>query len=265
MGEDRSVKILAINASYRGDQGHTRFLIDQLFHGAKAAGAECEVVTLTRLKINRCLACDKCHTAEHYLKCLYAEKDDVAGIFAQIASADLVIYATPVYVFGVSGLLKTFLDRFYSTSDVNQLRVTRSGLFFHHVDKRICSRPFVSLIVCDNLDPEMPTGAREYLRTFARFMDAPHVGELIRSGGRLFGYGHDPQAAERFPKIRAVYAAYEQAGRELALNGHISTVTQRQANQEIIPVPFFGLLKRLTPFKHMMVQKAQEYFALGEQ
>ncbi|HOU15815.1 MAG TPA: flavodoxin family protein [Anaerolineae bacterium] len=255
------MRLLAINASYRGDQGHTRFLIDRLFRGAAAAGAEFEVVTLAKFKINHCLACDRCHTAEHYLKCVYADKDDAAGIFAKMAAADRVIYATPVYLFGVSGLLKTFLDRLYGTSDVNQMRVTRSGLFFHHVDEAVCSKPFVSLIVCDNLDPEMPKNGRAYFRTFGRFMDAPHVGELIRSGGRLFGYGRDPQAAERFPKIRAVYAAYEQAGRELALNGRISRVTQRRASQEIIPVPFFGLLKHLTPFKHKMKQKAQEYFA----
>ena len=252
------MKILAINSSYRGETGHTRLWIDRLFAGAIAAGAECQVVTLAKYKINRCLACGKCYTPEHYLRCWYADKDDVAKIFAEIASADRVIYATPVYIFGISGLLKTFLDRFYSTSDVNQLRVTRSGLFFHHVDEKICGKPFVSLIVCDNLDPETPKNAREYFRAFARFMDAPHVGELIRSGGRLFGHGHDPHAAERFPKIRAVYAAYEQAGRELALTGRISTTTQRQANQDIIPIPFVSALKHLTPFKRVMARKAQE-------
>jgi hypothetical protein len=254
------MKILAINASYRGDKGHTRVLIDHLFVGARAAGADCEGVTLVKYKIDRCLACGKCHSREHYLECVNAEKDDVADIFAQITAADLVIYATPVYLFGVSGLLKTFLDRFYCTSDVGQFRVTRSGLFFHHVDEKVCSKPFVSLVICDNLDPEMPKNVRDYFRTFACFMDAPHVGELIRSGGRLFGHGHDPQALERFPKIRTVYAAYEQAGRELALNGHITAATCRQANQEIIPVPFFGLLKHLPFFKHAMVQKAQKYF-----
>ena len=255
------MKILALNASYRGDTGHTRVLIDRLFAGANAAGAECEVATLAKYKINRCLACGECHTASHYLQCLYAEKDHVAEIFTKMAAADLVIYATPVYLFGISGLLKIFLDRMYSTGDVYQMRVTRSGLFFHHVDEKICSKPFVSLVVCDNLDPEMPQNAREYFRTFARFMDAPHVGELIRDGGRLFSYGHDPKAAERFPKIRAVYSAYEQAGRELALKGYISANTQRQANQEIIPVAFFSLLKHLTPFKRVMVEKAQKYFA----
>jgi multimeric flavodoxin WrbA len=254
------MKLIAINGSYRGDKGHTRHLIDLLFEGAQVVGAECEVVTLSKHKINRCLVCDKCHTPEHYLKCINAEKDDVAGIFTKIAAAGLVIYATPVYVFGISGLLKTFLDRLYSTSDVSEMRVTRSGLFFHHIDEAICSRPFASLVCCDNLDPEMPRNARDYFRTFARFMDAPHVCELIRSGGRLFGYGHDPKALERFPKIGEVYAAYRQAGRELALTGHISRTTQRRANQEIIPVPFFGLLKRLKPFKRVMVTKAQEYF-----
>ncbi|MBP1468860.1 hypothetical protein EYB53_024330 [Candidatus Chloroploca sp. M-50] len=123
------------------------------------------------------------------------------------------------------------------------------------------NQSLLGMIVCDNLDPETPSNAHAYFRIFARFMDAPHVGELIRSGGRIFGHGHDPQAAERFPKIRTVYAAYEQAGRELALSGRISRATQREANQEIIPIPFFGLLKHLTAFKRVMVQKAQEYFA----
>ncbi len=31
------MKIVAINASYRGDKGHTCFLIDKLFAGATAA------------------------------------------------------------------------------------------------------------------------------------------------------------------------------------------------------------------------------------
>jgi putative NADPH-quinone reductase len=254
------MKILAINASHRGDNGHTRVLLGLLGEGINQTGAEYEIVTLARHKINRCLACGKCHQPEQHLQCVYREKDDVADIFEKISRADQVIYATPVYLFGMSGLLKTFLDRMYATSDVYQMKVTRGGLFFHHIDEAICSKPFVSLICCDNLDPETPKNARDYFRTFARFMDAPQVGELVRNGGRLFGYGRDPQAAERFPKIDTVYAAYRQAGYELAQKGQISPATQRRANQEVIPVPFFGLLKHLRPFKQVMVAKAEKYF-----
>src|SRR5512145_3448668 len=99
------MKILAINGSHHGTQGHTHFLVEQLFKGATEAGADCETVTLSRLKINRCLACDQCQQPERYLQCV--QKDDVSAVFAKIAAADLLIYATPIYVFGLSSLLKT--------------------------------------------------------------------------------------------------------------------------------------------------------------
>src|SRR5512142_2220289 len=122
------MKILAINASHRGDKGHTRFLIDKIFQGATTAGAACEVVTLAKLKINRCLACWQCHTDAHYLRCVYDDKDDVRSVFRKMAAADLIIYATPVYVFGMTGLLKAFLDRLNATGDSRILRATNSGL-----------------------------------------------------------------------------------------------------------------------------------------
>ena len=257
------MKILAINGSYRGDKGQTNALLEVLLSGAREAGADCEVVALAKHKINRCLGCDTCHTAEHYLKCVYSDKDDAAAVFEKIATADLVVYATPVYVFGISSLLKTFIDRFYSTSDVNQFRVTKSGLFFHHIDEKVCSKPFVSLICCDNLDYEMPVNTRDYFRIYSRFMDADHVGELIRNGGRLIGRGQGQNAANRFARIADVYAAYKQAGRELVTDRRIHASTQKKANQEIIPVPFFHIFKRLQSFKKVMAQRAKELLSDG--
>lgn len=89
-------------------------------------------------------------------------------------------------------------------------------------------------------------------------MDAPQVGKLVRNAGRLTGHGGDPEREAKFPKIRAAYAAFEQAGRELALEGRIHPATQRRASQEVIPVPFFGLLKRLRirRVKEMFVTQA---------
>ncbi len=252
------MKILALNGSHRGDQGHTRFLLDRLASGAISAGAECEIVSLARRKINRCLGCGQCQTVEHTLHCAYREKDDTAAIFARMAQADLLIYATPVYVFGMSSLLKAFIERFYGICDCAELRVTQSGLFFHHVDAAVCSKPFVALVCCDNLENVTPHGVVAYFETFSRFMDAPQMGTLIRNGGLLCGHGRDPSALERFPRLREVYAAYEQAGRELATLGRIRPATQRRANQEIVPVPFFGILKNLRPFKRVMVGRAQQ-------
>jgi multimeric flavodoxin WrbA len=247
------MKILAINASHRGDKGYTRYLLDLLGEGAMEAGAAYEVVTLARLRLNRCLACDACQRdvrlpidpqtfSSH---CVWDAKDDVRAVFDKMIAADLLIYATPVQVFGISSLMKTFLDRLYAAGNASELCVADSGLLFHFVDHRVASKPFVSLVCCDNLEAETPKSAIEYFRTFSRFMDAPLAGELVRNGGVLVGHGRDPEASQRFPRIRDIYAAYQEAGRDLACCGRIRRSTQRQANQEIIPVPFFSILKRL--------------------
>ncbi len=176
----------------------------------------------------------------------------------QMAEADIVVYATPIYVFGISGLVKMFLERFYSRGDSSDLMVSKSGLMFHHVDHTTCSKPFVALFCCDNLEDETPRNALNYFRTFSRFLDAPQVGALVRNGGRLSGHGQDSEREKLVPKILNVYGAYEQAGRELATEGRIRRSTERRANQEIVPVPLFGILKRQKVFKRIMVERARE-------
>lgn len=252
------MKIIAINASYRGDKGHTRFLIDKLFKGAAELGAECEVVTLSKNKINICKACNICHTEKHYLKCVFDDKDDVRSIFNEMTCADIIVFATPVYIFGISGLMKIFLDRIYSTGDVNDLRVSKSGLLFHHIDHAICSKPFVTVVCCDNLEDETPKNALSYFKTYSKFMDAPQVGTLVRNAGSITGHGKDPEKEKKFPKIYDVYDAYEQAGRELVEYGKISANTQRKTNQEIIPVPLFKFIKKIKPFKEKFIDRAQK-------
>jgi hypothetical protein len=177
-----------------------------------------------------------------------------------MASADILIYATPVYVFGMPGLFKTFIDRMNATGNTLDLRMSEKGLMFHHIDRAVCSKPFVVLVCCDNLETETPKNVVSYFRTFSRFMDAPQVGILVRNGGRLSGYGSDPSRQQRFPKIFRAYAAFEQAGRELAREGRIRYGTQRRANQEIVPVPFFGVLKRLPfkPLKRRMIEEGRK-------
>jgi multimeric flavodoxin WrbA len=254
------MKILALNGSHRGTHGYTHFLIDRVFQGARSAGAECEEVVLARHTLKRCLSCHECQGADRYLKCVYSDKDEVHTIFQQMREADLIIYATPVYVFGMSSLLKTLLERFYGICDSAQLRVSDSGLLFHHIDPTVCSKPFVALVCCDNQEDETPRNSLSYFRTFARFMDAPQVGTLVRNAGLLAGYGQTPASVQCFPKLKDVYAAFEQAGRELATSGRIQRVTQRRACQSILPVPLFDLLKRLPvrALKRRFVVEAQK-------
>lgn len=254
------MRILAINGSHRGDKGHTRYLIDQIVEGAEEEGAECEVVTLAKTKIKRCIACGKCQKEKSLMRCVFHEKDDVASIFDKIAASDIVIYSTPIYVFNMSSLLKMFLDRFYCAGVSAELEVTESGLLFHKVKQEICSKPFVALVCCDNIEDETPRTVVSYFESFSKFLDAPQVGLLVRNGGKILGHGRDHQALAEVPLAHRVYAAYRKAGRELAKQGRVSRITQWQASREIVPLPMFSLIKKLKSRKlrEVMVRHAQD-------
>ena len=257
------MKILAINSSLRGEHGHTGYLIGKIFEGATSAGATCESIILSKHKINRCLACDKCQKKEHYLRCVQEDKDDVKMIFDKMAAADIIIYATPVYVFAMSSLLKTLIERMYGTADCSDLRLSKSGLMFHHINKAISSKPFVTLVCCGNMENETPKNVTAYFHTFAKFMDARQAGVLVRNAGAIADYGMDPSRQQIFPKLKKAYAAYIEAGRELATMGAISRKTQKAANQEILPIPMFHIIKNIRPFKSKFVEKARMFIKPG--
>jgi multimeric flavodoxin WrbA len=252
------MKILAINSSHRGEKGFTKFLTSKLFEGAIKAGAECSEIILAKTKINRCIGCQICHSEEHFLKCIYENKDDVALIMEKMKWADIIIFATPIYIFTMSGLMKIFLDRINSTGNSNEFKVTQSGLFFHHINKEICSKPFAVLITCDNLEDETPKNVISYFKTYSKFTDAPIVGMLIRKSGKMMDFEKGDNRERQFPKIPDIYNAFYEAGKELALNGKISHSVQKRASQNILDIPFIDYLIKLRPFKKVMVKKAQE-------
>ena len=249
------MKILAINGSHTGRRGYTHFLIEKLFEGAKNAGADCEEITLAKLKINICKGCGVCNTEKHLLKCIYEEKDDVAMIFNKMRKADIIIYATPIYVFNMSGLMKVFIDRINATGNSKEFKLSESGLFFHHISKDIYSKPFVTLICHDNFENEMSKNVISYFKTFSKFMDAPQVGTIIRRSGKVTGHGKNPEKEKQYPKILESYQALKLAGKELVTKGKINRKTQKTASQDIIPVPFFSILKKFKGFKKKALEK----------
>lgn len=250
------MKILALNGSHRGQHGCTQLLLDKIAQGAKEAGAEFETVVLARHKILPCTGCETCHTPESYLKCIYEKEDDFTSISEKMKAADILIYATPVYVFNVSGIMKIFLDRFNSTVGTGKLGVTQSGLFFGEVDKKLHSKPFVILTCCGNIEDETTKNVVSYFNTFAKFLDAPVVGTLVRKSVGVLEPGKEPETEKQKRLIADVEAAYIQAGRELAMEGSISSATARRANRNLLGIPLLTILMKFRWFKQMAVKNA---------
>lgn len=98
-------KILIISTSPRKG-GNSDSLAEEFRKGAEEAGHEVEYVSLVGKEINfcrGCLACQKTH------RCVI--NDDAAVICGKMKDADVIVWATPVYYYCISGQMKTMIDR----------------------------------------------------------------------------------------------------------------------------------------------------------
>ena len=86
----------------------TTFMVNHFCSGAKSAGADIEYVKLKDMKINPCTGCYTCWTKTPG-ECIF--QDDMIDLRLKFRKADLIIFASPLYIFSVTGIMKNFLDR----------------------------------------------------------------------------------------------------------------------------------------------------------
>lgn len=98
-------KVVIVSSSPRKN-GNSEILANESAKGAKDAGNEVEVLLLRDKTVNFCRGCLAC---QKLLKCVI--KDDMAEMIEKVKNADVLIFATPIYYYEMSGQLKTFLDR----------------------------------------------------------------------------------------------------------------------------------------------------------
>jgi multimeric flavodoxin WrbA len=251
------MKLLCINGSHRGSRGFTSACIDKLIEGAIRSGAECEKINLSEKRINECTACEKCLDQDHFQRCIYHDVDDVASIFDKMRSADIILYATPVYIMTISGLLKKFFERFYSIGNPHKLKLTKSGLLFHHTVREILSKPFAVLVCGDNSEDLTYSNIIQYFKMYSKFLEAKQVGLLIRKSAYMFQ--QTPMNSGMEGAINGIYKALNNAGKELVANGKINPQTQRHVGKNIMPMPpIFKLMKNFRFVKRMVIKYATQ-------
>ncbi|QXM06244.1 flavodoxin family protein [Crassaminicella indica] len=72
-----------------------------------------EIICLRDYKINYCLGCSNCLDNGF---CLVDEHDDFFKIRKKLLESDIVFFASPVYFNNISGIMKTFEDRIFSSA-----------------------------------------------------------------------------------------------------------------------------------------------------
>ena len=98
-------KVLIISSSPRKG-GNSETLAAAFAKGAQEAGNQVETVYLREKRYSFCKGCLACLKLGHC-----TVQDDAVEITAKMHDADVLVFATPVYYYSVSGQLKTMLDR----------------------------------------------------------------------------------------------------------------------------------------------------------
>lgn len=98
-------RVLIISSSPRKG-GNSETLAASFARGAQEAGHLVETVYLREKHIGFCKGCFGCFKLGH---CVI--NDDAVDIVTRMNDADVLVFATPVYYYCVSGQLKTILDR----------------------------------------------------------------------------------------------------------------------------------------------------------
>lgn len=97
--------IVVISTSLRVSS-NSDLLAEEFLKGAESAGHKVEKVELRGTQIAFCRGCFACSKLG---QCVI--DDDVNDIMKKVMHADVVVWATPIYYYEMSGQMKTLIDR----------------------------------------------------------------------------------------------------------------------------------------------------------
>jgi multimeric flavodoxin WrbA len=110
---------LIINGTIRSN-GNTDILINKFVEGSTNAGWNIKHTKLRKEKIANCIGCYQCMKGS-----ACSLQDDMTIVRDDINKAECIVFASPLYWWGVTGLMKTFIDRLF--------------FYYHSQNKRLIS------------------------------------------------------------------------------------------------------------------------------
>ena len=137
------MKIVAILGSPRPN-GNSSLLANRILSIAEQRGAMISRYELNTLDYRGCQACYACKQGSE--TCVMM--DDLAPVLADVAAADAVVMASPVYCTDVSAQLKGFIDRLFSFLVPGYIAKPRKSRFAEN-------KKLVFILTQGHRDPEM--------------------------------------------------------------------------------------------------------------
>lgn len=174
-----ALRVLGILGSPRAN-GNSAGLIDLALEAARGRGFRTDRIWLRRLKIMPCNACDGCKRSRSWIV-----HDDMDRVYGAIHRADIVVVATPIYFYSMTGWVKAAVDRTYGLLDADsKSRVT----------------PGKQLYVITTQEEDDPADGADVVRVLERglqWIGMELAGSLVATGIRAEGaYLEHPEYME---------------------------------------------------------------------
>lgn len=154
------MKIVVLQGS-PNKKGSTFILADCFRQGAEDAGHTVEMIDVAHAKIHPCTGCIHCG---YEGPCV--QKDDVEFIRKKILDGDMLVFATPLYYYGMSAQLKTLIDRFCAFNSSMQRKHMKSVL----------------LTVAWNSDSWTFEALEAHYKTLVRYLNLTDMGMVLGYG-----------------------------------------------------------------------------------
>ena len=119
-------KVLGINGSPR-DDSTTKELLYLTLEAASMEGANIEELKLVEYPLPTCKGCVSYYGTCNLEECIKYGDENTAFVLRKLIDSDVIIFATPVYWFGPSGLMKNLIDRMTSLEHKQKILDGRVG------------------------------------------------------------------------------------------------------------------------------------------
>ena len=141
--------------------GSSNLLADEFIRGAREAGHTVSVIDAAHAGLHPCTGCVRCG---YEGPCV--QKDDMEQFRRQILDADMLVFVTPLYYYGMSAQLKILVDRFCA------------------INSSITRKHMKSALLCAawNADSWTFEALEAHYRTLVRYLQLEDVGMVLGRG-----------------------------------------------------------------------------------
>jgi multimeric flavodoxin WrbA len=168
------MNVIAINGSPR-KSWNTATLLSKAIEGAKSVGAKTELFHLYDFNFKGCISCFSCKRKGSKNNGICSMKDALTDCLNKIATCDVLLLGSPIYIGAITGVMHSFLERLFFASlayDVGHSSIFPgkvSSCFFYTLgapEERAISQNYQAIFQFNELRLKTLHGTSEYLVSY---------------------------------------------------------------------------------------------------